>query len=145
MKHVRRETLNADDQMRTRVRLGIEANTGLQIEEWSDCAAVKCLDLSVLERPAKLAFTFGLEHEAIDVTAIPGLRIPDIARIPAFSGDTCFEPLDHDHAGLHRTILARQLCTRWRHRSIAPDLVRCVARPFKCTRRDSRFWRRSWN
>ena len=143
MEHVGRKTRHADDQMRARLGFGIEADARLQIEEGADSAAVERLDLRILQRAADLAFAFGLEHEAIDVAAIPGLGIPDIAVLRAIGRKPGFEPFDEDFARDHAAVLARELAAGGRHGRAAPDRVGGMLRPFERTPWQGIFGRRA--
>ena len=120
--------------MRARVRFGIEADARLQVEEGTDGAAVKRLNLRIFQIAAELALALCLEDEAVDVAAIPALGIPDISGVAALGGKARFEPFDQDHAGRHSAVFPCELTAGGSHGSFAPDRIGGVTRPFECAR-----------
>jgi len=141
MKHIGRETLRADHEMPARVRLGIEPHTRLQIEEGADGAAVKRLNFRILQLTAKLAFPFGFQHEAVDIAAVEGLRVPDISILTAVRRDACFKSFDENAPRAHPAILAGQIIAAWCHGLGTPDRVCCMTGAFKGSCRDRLFCR----
>ena len=139
MDHVGREALQTDHEMREAAGLEVEPHARLQIEEGADRAAVEHLNFGILQCAAEFTLAFGFEHEAIDVAAIPGLRIPHISVFAAIGCNPRFQPLDQDRAGGHAAVFACQLRACGGHCVAAPDCIGRISRAFQCARRDGVF------
>src|SRR3546814_9489626 len=96
----------------------IEPRARLKVEEGSDRAAVERLHLAVFQPAGKRALTLGLDHQLVNIAAIPALRVPGIAiGILAW---TYLKPLDQHHAGFHVAMRTHECCEAGGHCLGAP-------------------------